>query len=63
MPGFTHLLINWAELNRLGGEDYRMLRWKTPADLERYREFGMRMTERVWTEGTLEIRVINKSGP
>ena len=61
--GFTHLLINWAELNRLGGEDYRMLRWKTPADLARYRDFGMQMTERIWTEGPLEIRAIYKTRP
>jgi len=56
--GWTHLLVNWAELNRLGGNDYRMLRWRAPADLERYREFGIRFTERIWADGALEIRVI-----
>ncbi len=54
--GWTHLLFNWAELNRLGGDDYRLLRWRTPADLERYREFGIGSTERVWADGPLEIR-------
>jgi hypothetical protein len=56
--GFTHLLFNWAELNRLGGDDYRLLRWRTPADLERYREFGLRFTAQVWADGPLELRVV-----
>ena len=61
--GWTHLLFNWAELNRLGGDDYRLLRWRTPADSERYREFGIRFTERVWADGPLEIRVVRSEAP
>jgi len=61
--GWTHLLFNWAELNRLGGDDYRLLRWRTPADLERYREFGIRSTERVWADGPLEIRSLRSETP
>lgn len=61
--GWTHLLFNWAELNRLGGDDYRSLRWGTPADFERYREFGTTFTERVWAEGPLEIRVVRSEAP
>jgi hypothetical protein len=56
--GWTHLLFNWDEINRLGGDDFRILRWRNPADLERYREFGMRHTERVWADGALEIRSV-----
>jgi hypothetical protein len=56
--GWTHIVFNWAELERLGGDDYRVLRWQTPEDLARYREFGTRFTERVWAEGPLEIRAI-----
>jgi membrane protein implicated in regulation of membrane protease activity len=58
--GFTHLLINWAEVNRLGGEDYRVMRWKTPEDLARFREFGKSLTDPVWAEGPLEIRAIRR---
>jgi hypothetical protein len=61
--GWTHLLINWAELNRLGGDDYRVLRWRTPADSERYREFGIRFTERVWVDGPVEIRSVRTETP
>jgi hypothetical protein len=58
--GFTHLLINWAELNRLGGDEFRVMRWKTPADAARFREFGKSLTDSVWTEGPLEIRAIRR---
>lgn len=58
--GWTHLLINWAEVNRLGGEDYRVLRWKSPEDQARFREFGKSFTEPVWTDGPLEIRALRR---
>jgi len=56
-------LFNWAELNRLGGDDYRVLRWSVPADSERYLEFGIRFTDRVWADGPLELRVLRSEGP
>jgi hypothetical protein len=60
--GFTHLFLNWAELGRLGGEDYRVMRWRDPADAERYRDFGIRFTDRVWAEGPLELRALRSNG-
>jgi hypothetical protein len=56
--GFSHLLINWAELNRLGGDGFEVLRWRSPDDEKRFREFGTQLTERLWADGALEIRLI-----
>jgi hypothetical protein len=61
--GWTHLLINWAEVNRLGGDDFRVLRWRSQEEFERYKEFGIRHTERVWADGALEIRVVRSEDP
>jgi hypothetical protein len=58
--GYTHLLINWAEVNRLGGDDYQVLLWKSPAERLRYLEFGNSLTEGVWGQGSLEIRSIRR---
>ncbi len=70
--GFTHLLIRWSELERLGGPDYRALRFEDRGSAERWRAFLGGCTSRVWSDGGLEIRslgstcaslTVERSGP
>ncbi len=56
--GFTHLLINWGEVARLGGADYRVLRWRTPAAAARWRELLEAFTTPVLSEGAVEVRAL-----
>ena len=56
--GFTHLLISWSELERLGGPDYRVMRFEDPRAAERWRWFLLGCTSPLWREGSLEIRAL-----
>jgi hypothetical protein len=53
--GFTHPLISWSELERLGGPDYRVMRFEDPRAAGRWRSFLSSCTSAVWREGALEI--------
>ena len=54
--GWTHLLISWSELSRLGGPDYQLLRFADPQATERWQAFVTGCTTRLWREGGSEIR-------
>jgi hypothetical protein len=54
--GWTHLVIGWSELGRLGGPDYRLLRFTDPRAAERWRGFLASCTTPVWREGGSELR-------
>jgi hypothetical protein len=54
--GWTHLLISWSELSRLGGSDYQLLRFADPQATERWQAFVTGCTTRLWREGGSEIR-------
>ena len=60
--GFTHLLINWGEVARLGGPGYRVLRWNTPAAAVRWRELLERFTTAVFRDREVEVRAL-AAGP
>jgi hypothetical protein len=56
--GFTHLLINWAEVARLGGPNYRVLRWHSPDAAARWRELLGEFTRPVFRQGSVDVRVL-----
>lgn len=56
--GFTHLLISWCELERLGGPDYRVMRFEDPRGAGRWYSFLSSCTSPLWREGSLEIRAL-----
>ena len=56
--GWSHLLINWGELERLGGPDFQVLRWQTPADEQRWREFLDQWTVPLAVHPPCELRAI-----
>lgn len=56
--GWTHLFISRLELARLGGADYRVLRWRSEAARERWGTFLRDSTGPVWSSGGLEVRRI-----
>jgi hypothetical protein len=60
--GFTHLLINWSEVARLGGPDYRILRWNTPAAAVRWRALVEQFTRPVFLQGGVEVRALAANG-
>jgi hypothetical protein len=60
--GFTHLLINWGEVNRLGGPDFQALAWHTPAAAARWRELLGGFTRAVFTEAGVEVRGLVRDG-
>jgi len=59
--GFTHLVVNWGEVRRLGGPDYRVLRVERPAQRAVLRGFLSDHTVVVWRAGDLEVRAL--AGP
>ncbi len=59
--GFTHLVVNWGEVRRLGGPDYRVLRFERPAQRAVLRGFLSDHTVVVWRAGDLEVRAL--AGP
>ncbi len=61
--GFTHLLINWGEVARLGGPGYRVLRWRSPDAEARWRTLLARFTRPVVREGDVEVRVLDPIAP
>lgn len=56
--GFTHLAINWAEVDRLGGADYRILRFRAPAAAARLRTFLRDFTVPLFRAGDVEVRAL-----
>ncbi len=56
--GFTHLLINWGEVARLGGPGYRVLRWRSRDADARWRDFLGEFTRPVFRKGSIEVRVL-----
>lgn len=61
--GWTHLMINWGEIQRLGGEDYRVLRYANLQDRQRWADFLAKHTTRVARKGPCEIRRILTNEP
>jgi hypothetical protein len=57
--GFTHLFINWAEARRLGGDDYRVLRFDSSRGEVVWRELLTACTAPVYREGGLEVRTLS----
>jgi hypothetical protein len=56
--GFTHMVISWSELSRLGGPDYQLLRFADPRAANRWRGFLASCTAPLWREGGSEIRKV-----
>lgn len=56
--GFSHLLINWGELERLGGRDFQVLRWRSAADEQRWELFLRQWTVPVASSPPCELRAI-----
>lgn len=46
--GWTHLMVNRGELERLGGPDFQVLRWRSAADAQRWRQFLRRSATVIW---------------
>jgi len=57
--GWTHLVINWGELERLGGPSFQVLRWTNPADHLRWNTFLRDMTVHVKSRGNVELRALD----
>ncbi len=56
--GFSHLLINWGELERLGGRDFQVLRWRSVADEQRWELFLRQWTVPLASFPPCELRAI-----
>jgi hypothetical protein len=56
--GWSHLLINWGELGRLGGPDFQVLRWRTAAESERWQHFLDEWTVPLAAVPPCELRAI-----
>ena len=56
--GWSHLLINRGELDRLGGPDFQVLRWQTAADEQRWLDFLDRWTVPLGAFPPCELRAI-----
>ena len=56
--GWSHLLINRGELDRLGGPDFQVLRWQTAADEQRWLDFLDRWTVPLAVHPPCELRAI-----
>ncbi len=56
--GFSHLAINWGELERLGGPPYRLLGFRTEAARRRYRELLLEHTVHLASAGPVELRTL-----
>jgi hypothetical protein len=56
--GFSHLLINWGELQRLGGPGFRVLRWRNPSDEERWNDFLAEWTIPLLGRAPCELRAL-----
>jgi hypothetical protein len=54
--GWSYLVINWAEVSRLGGPNYRVLRFADPHVAARWRAFLGACSSTVWHGGGSEIR-------
>jgi len=59
---FTHLLIGWDEIARLGGPNYANLRWRDGASASRWRELLARFTVPCFREGGAEVRALVGAG-
>ena len=60
---FTHLLVNWGEVSRLGGTDYRVLRWAGRGDASRWRELLEKFSSPVFEVGGVEVRALAADEP
>ena len=56
--GWSHLLINWGELERLGGPDFQVLRWQSAADEQRWQSFLGQWTVPLAVHPPCELRAI-----
>ena len=56
--GWSHLLINWGELERLGGPDFQVLRWQSAADEQRWQLFLGQWTVPLAAYPPCELRAI-----
>jgi hypothetical protein len=56
--GFSHLLVNWGELERLGGNDFQVLRWRSAADERRWQLFLRQWTVPLASFPPCELRAI-----
>jgi hypothetical protein len=56
--GFSHLLINWGELERLGGPGFQVLRWRSAADQQRWELFLRQWTVSLASSPPCELRAI-----
>jgi hypothetical protein len=56
--GWKYLGINWAEVSRLGGPNYRVLRFTDPSDASRWRAFVGGCTGSVWRGDGSEVRQV-----
>jgi hypothetical protein len=54
--GFSHLLVNWAEIDRLRQPPVRLLTAWTPEEELRWRSLLREECEFVWRKGGLELR-------
>ena len=59
---FTHLLVNRGEAGRLGGPEYRVLRWPSREAAERWRELVERFTLPVLEVDGVEVRALAAAG-
>jgi hypothetical protein len=59
--GYTYLVINWGEIERLHDPPHAVLAWSTPVDAARWRRFLLERTERVWSGSRVEIRRIESN--
>jgi hypothetical protein len=56
--GYSHLLINWGELQRLGGAGFQVLRWREQADAQRWSSFLEEWTIPQIAQRPCEIRAL-----
>ena len=56
--GWSHLLINWGELERLGGTDFQVLRWQSAIDEQRWQLFLDLWTVPLAAHPPCELRAI-----
>jgi hypothetical protein len=53
--GFSHLLVNWGELDRLARDGYPVAPWRTPAGYRAWQELIHRLGPPVIASGTVSI--------
>jgi hypothetical protein len=61
--GWSHLLVNWGELERLGGPDYQQLRWRCADDADRWAQFLDAWTVPLATLPSCDLRALRGPAP